>query len=321
MIPQQLEQKFNSIRPFLERLKKYVADTLGTFADENNFPFSGRIKTAGSISEKIEMGRYGCFSDLEDLVAFTLIIPNAVYESAVIDFCRNKFQIVAIRNKSTARKPPELFRFDSTRVIAHAQRLPDADPATPSIFEWQFEIQIRTAFEHAWAVAIHDLVYKGASIDWKRMRLAAQLKATSEGLDAAIASFDHLAEAISESPWEQVKERSDVSDFVTSLFLRNRLPMTLKPNSISRFSENFCTLVSKIRPKLQVSEALRVLTTQLPDSATAPMSLSLYQLFLGVLFHSGDFEGVHDFPYHITPELLMIYPRTRTIRGVFNYDG
>jgi ppGpp synthetase/RelA/SpoT-type nucleotidyltranferase len=320
MIPQQLEQKFNSIQPFLVQLKKHIADTLAGFADENNFPFSGRIKTPDSIGEKIEMGRYERFSQIEDLVAFTLIIPSANFEGRVVEFCRSKFQVIEIRNKLSARKSPELFRFDSTRVIARLHRRPDVEQNVPSIFDWPFEIQVRTAFEHAWAVATHDLVYKGASIDWKRLRLAAQLKATSETLDAAIASFDHLAQAISESPWEQVKERSDVSYFVTSLFKENRLPPSLKPASISRFSENFCTLVTKIRPNLQVREAIEMVSEQLEKTASTPISLSLYQLFLGLLFENGSLKGVQKIPCHVTPELITIYPRTRAISCIFDYE-
>src|SRR5262245_27950799 len=121
MIPQQLEQKFSSIRPFLEQLKRHVHDTLGGFADDHTFPFSGRIKTANSIAEKIEMGRYERFSQLDDLVAFTLIIPNATHEPSVIEFCRTKFEIVETRSKSATKKSPEHFRFDSTRAIARAQ--------------------------------------------------------------------------------------------------------------------------------------------------------------------------------------------------------
>src|SRR5690242_4817515 len=131
MIPQQLDHKFNAIRPYLEELKRHVADTLAGFVDANNFPITGRIKTPDSISEKIEMGRHGCFSELEDLVAFTLIIPNATYESSVCDFCKAKFRIIEIRNKLTAKKAPDQFRFDSTRIVACAHRRPDIDPTIP----------------------------------------------------------------------------------------------------------------------------------------------------------------------------------------------
>ena len=183
MTPQLLEQKFNIVQPFLRELKNHVSETLGGFADENGFPFYGRIKTTDSISEKIEMGRCKQFSHLDDLVAFTLIIPSAAFESAATGFCQSKFHVIEMRNKSNTEKAPDVFRFDATRVIARVRPRPDIDVGVPSIFDWRFEIQIRTAFEHAWAVATHDLVYKGSAIDWKRVRLAAQLKAISEGFD------------------------------------------------------------------------------------------------------------------------------------------
>ncbi|MBC7103411.1 MAG: hypothetical protein H5U13_09365 [Parvibaculum sp.] len=320
MIPQLLEQKFSSVLPFLEELKKHVSATLGGFADQNNFPFSGRIKTAASLSEKIEMGRYKRFSQIDDLVAFTLIVPNATYEDAVIDFCRSKFDVTNIRSKKETHKAPDIFRFDSTRVVASIPKRPDADLDVPSIFGIKFEIQVRTAFEHAWSVATHELVYKSSAIDWKRIRLAAQLKAISESLDTAVASFDHLAAAVNESPWTQVKDQSDVSEFVISLFEQGTLPSELKPDSISRFSENICTLIKRIRPSLKVSEAIEVLRTELPDKDLLPKSLSLYQLFLGIFSQRGAFEVSGEFSCHVTPELVAIYPQTRAIQGIFMYD-
>src|SRR5207249_2148558 len=151
------------------------------------------------------------------------------------------FEVTAVRDKTTTQKPPEIFRFDSTRIVAKARRPPDL--LGPSIFDYLFKIQVRTAFEHASSVATHELVYKASSIDWKRIRLAAQLKATSEGLDAAVAAFDHLAMSISESPWDRVSDQIEVSQYVTSAFDDSRIPRLLQPSSISRFSENFCALV------------------------------------------------------------------------------
>lgn len=324
MVPQQLDQKFNDARPFLNELKRHLTDTLAAFADSRNFPFVGRIKTPESIAEKIEMGRYARFSEIDDLVAFTLVIPTASVEQEVVDFCKSTFDVIEVRDKRTTPKSPDVFRFDSTRVIARARRAPDlGDYKGPSIYEYLFEVQVRTAFEHAWSVATHDLVYKGSSIDWKRIRLAAQLKASSEGLDAAVAVFDHLATAINQSPWKRVSDQIEVSNYISRLFQQDRLPSFLKPASVARFVENFCTLVRSIQPRRSITSCLYEIDNELQrlGPTSIPVSLSLYQFFLGMLCHRGLVTTIQNLQCHVTPELAAIFPGTKGIGSVFDYDS
>ncbi len=323
MIPGKLNERLSNAQPFLVSLKQNVAATLGSYADSHNFPITpGRIKTAESVMEKIEMGRYRRFSEIDDLVAFTLIIPSAVFESDVIGFCNRSFDVIRIRGKSTTQKAPDVFRFDSTRIVARARRSPELVGSTgPSAFDYLFEVQVRTAFEHAWSVATHDLVYKGPSIDWKRVRLAAQLKATSEGLDTAVAAFDHLAMNIEESPWGGVRDQIEVSEYIADAFGNERLPATLRPTSVSRFSQNFCALIRAIRPSLSVHDALEAITAELGQTTPIPVSLSLYQLFLGMLCQGGLATEVRDIQCHVTSELATLFPRTGSLQPVFNYDS
>ena len=270
------------------------------------------------------MGRFARFSDIDDLVAFTFVIPNASVEPTVVEFCKATFDVVEVREKKTTPKSPEIFRFDSTRVIARVKRPPDqADFPGSSIYNYLFEVQVRTAFEHAWSVATHDLVYKAGSIDWKRMRLAAQLKASSEGLDAAVAAFDHLAAAIDQSPWPSVKDRIDFSRYVGSLFDANRLPNVLRPESISRFSENVCNLVKSVQPQLSVQTSLNEIEAGLVDlgPGLVPVSLSLYQFFFGILCRRGLVKMVRDLRCHITPELTAIFPETKGVAAIFDYES
>jgi Region found in RelA / SpoT proteins len=125
VIPQRLVKKIANAAPFFDALKKNVAETLAAFADEKNYPFFGRIKTAESVSEKIEMGRYARFSEIDDLVAFTLIVPTPSQIPEVVDFCRRSFDVVIVRSKTNTQKPSDVFRFDSTRIIARVKRPPD----------------------------------------------------------------------------------------------------------------------------------------------------------------------------------------------------
>jgi ppGpp synthetase/RelA/SpoT-type nucleotidyltranferase len=323
MIPQQLSAKFVGISPYLTTLKKWVADTLTPYADTNGFPFYGRVKTVESLSEKIEMGRYRRFSEIDDLVAFTLIIPGQSFQQSVINFCQTAFDVIGIRTKSTTSKSPEVFRFDATRILAKAKMPPDfSGRLENSIFGYVFEVQIRTAFEHAWSVATHDLVYKGSIIDWKKVRLAAQLKATSESLDAAVAAFEPLSLTVTQSPWRDISEQAAVSQFIADLIDKETIPKTIGPSSVSRCAVNLHKLIRALEPKISIENALKLLDTQLKELKTLPVSLSFYQLCFGLLCSSAKVTKVDNRVLcHVTDELATLYPETLRVCIAFDYGS
>jgi ppGpp synthetase/RelA/SpoT-type nucleotidyltranferase len=320
MIPQKLDQVYRGAQPFLWRLKENVGQTLGGFADSRNYPISGRIKTINSLAEKIETGRYAKFSEIDDLVAFSIIIPNALAENEVRQFCNEKFLVVELKDKTTSEKSPDVFRFDSTRVIAKLRRPLAFDEDTiRSIYDFRFEIQIRTAFEHAWSVATHDLAYKSSSMDWRRLRLAAQLKAMTEGMDVAVAAFEPMAAAISISPWSKMDDRQAVCNAIDRMISEKILPFELIPSSSSRFSENLCYLIKNIQPKRTVLECLNVILEEIKKGDRVPISLSLYQICLGILFHRGLATGVGKIRCHVGEELNVFFPKV-SVEFPFIYD-
>ena len=64
--------------------------------------------------------------------------------------------------RNSTKKSPDVFRFDSTRIICKSQNHQGSDEA---IFKIPFEIQSLTSFEHAWQVTTHSLTYKSNEID------------------------------------------------------------------------------------------------------------------------------------------------------------
>jgi ppGpp synthetase/RelA/SpoT-type nucleotidyltranferase len=320
MLPSELTQKFDYLLPFLRQLKKYIFDTISPFAERHEFPFYGRIKTVESLAEKIETGRYRKFSDLDDLVAFTLIIPTATHEIEVLDFCRKSFNVIKIRSKENTDKSPDRFRFDSTRVIGKAKPTTGVDTGQPSLFNILFEIQIRTAFEHAWSVATHDLVYKGSLANWKSLRLAAQLKAVSESLDASVAAFDELSKGIVESPSRQVAEKKLVCSFLVELFQRSTMPTEMAPLSFSRTAENLATIIKTIHPQEEISDVIHFLNDKFDELDRVPVSTTLYQLTLGMLCSNPNYNfRTNRISCHITDELLALFPESRRIADKFAY--
>ena len=69
------------------------------------------------MAEKLEGGRYRLWSELDDLYACTLVIPTAESEEHVLAFLGVAFEIVEVRSRNNRAKPPDVFRFDTTRAI------------------------------------------------------------------------------------------------------------------------------------------------------------------------------------------------------------
>ncbi|TAE84869.1 MAG: hypothetical protein EAZ83_04645 [Oscillatoriales cyanobacterium] len=190
--PSILDRQYEQYLPLVEEVAKRVKETLLNFCDKKGYALTSRVKNIESLAEKIETGRFKKWSELDDLFGCTVIIPNLSQEQDIIKFCQDTFQVTKILKRGQNKKSPDTFKFDSTRIYARLKSVEDTNiDNLSSIFNVIFEIQIKSAFEHAWAVSTHDLVYKSSEIDWKKLRLAAQIKAIVEQLDQKKASTSY----------------------------------------------------------------------------------------------------------------------------------
>ena len=175
--PLQILNKYRSAETYLAPVQLRVRESIQTFADGRGFAVTSRLKTLESVSEKVETGRFKSWSEIDDLVAFTVVVPTLAHEASVVTFLQGAFRQVALKPRGSSSKPPDVFRFDCTRFIG---KLVSPDDADAPIFNVPFEVQIKSAFEHAWSVTTHSLTYKSADVNWSKLRLAAQLKAAVE---------------------------------------------------------------------------------------------------------------------------------------------
>ncbi|WP_170086359.1 hypothetical protein [Kyrpidia spormannii] len=301
-------------------------DTVLNFCQAHGFAFSSRRKTVDSLAEKIETGRFGSWSELDDLFACTVIVPTLVEEPRVIDFCCSVFDVIRVKKLGDALKAPDVFRFDSTRIYARLKS-PEVGMSNmegeKSVFDVQFEVQVRTAFEHAWSMATHSLAYKTHEIDWKRLRLASQLKATVEQLDALILAYDQVLQKVSESRWPDLEKKKKISDATLGFFEERLLPEELLPRDLSRFSDNLYALLKSSSTTVNVTRALRIIEEELRSSSIdrIPRSISLLQYFLAILITRSVLQPpFENYVCHITPELLSLYPNLKDIDKVFGYN-
>jgi Region found in RelA / SpoT proteins len=226
--------------------------------------------------------------------------------------------VVETRSRGSTQKDPAVFRFDATRVIARLK-------ATEFIGESEltkisFEVQVRTAFEHAWSVATHSLAYKGERVDWSRLRLAAQLKASVEQLDMLVLGFDSAASAIHQQRWPEVVIRSTIEHAFRSRFEAGTLPAEALPASWMRFCENVQRLIlstsadrlSGHGAQIFIERRLRTIEQALDAVRDAyPRSLSLLQFCIGALADAGHITGrLKNYVPYISDELRSLYPKS-----------
>jgi ppGpp synthetase/RelA/SpoT-type nucleotidyltranferase len=325
IIPAVLIQKYKYYEPAVKETAIRVKETLIHYCEQNGYAFASRIKTCDSLAEKIETGRFQNWSDLDDLFACTIVIPTLSQEDKVSDFCKSSFSVKKMTKRGQAKKAPDVFCFDSTRISAQLRK-PDGLEIVeqPSIYDIIFEIQIKTAFEHTWSVSTHDLVYKGPDIDWKRQRLAAQIKASVEQLDTLILAFDHTLQHISENEWTETKEKKKISSMMQAFFHNNKIPSECRPKDLSRFCNNLYILLQEPKKETKVTAALKIIETEVSKTPNEmfPRSISLLQFFLAILVKN-DVINLPNSKYccHISDELLQIYPHMHDVIFKFNYDG
>jgi hypothetical protein len=331
IVPPHLKRKFDYNEFYVEYIGKVVKETIFNFCEENGFASIHRFKKIDSLAEKLESGRFERWSDIDDIFASAIIIPNLNYEEDVIKFLEAVFLKVAVKRRGSSLKAPDVFRFDSTRFIGKLKPR-EGDTQDPIIYNTTFEIQIRTAFEHAWAVTTHSLTYKNKKVEWRRQRLAAQLKAAAEQMDMLAISFDQASQYIPENEWPEVQVKKEIIDLFSQAISRGLIRQELAPKDWTRFSDNIYSLIistedakdmNQLKRARYVQKCLKVFFIELEKLGVQkiPLSISLFQLTFGTLSDCGLLKPPLR-KYHplITDELATFYPSVSIFDQKFNFE-
>lgn len=330
MVPASVQDRAEQGERILRRLAHVVEQTVFEYCRYHGYAFVTRYKTVESLAEKIETGRYKRWSELEDLFACTVVVPTLEQEPDALTFLKKSFQERRVRKRGQAAKSPEVFRFDSTRFIGSLRKIEGAD-YPDEIWSKLFEVQIRTAFEHAWCVTTHGLTYKGREIDWRRLRLSAQLKAAVEQLDLLVLGFDEATQHVAEHEWFDVAGPKRVVDTFKPLFDQRTLPAEVEPKDWTRFSNNLFTLIfASANAPPGRDRKLDFLGEGLARAARAvretgeklvPRSVSLLQWVFAILTDESFLQPpLQNYVPLITPELRSLFPSVSKFHGVFDLD-
>jgi ppGpp synthetase/RelA/SpoT-type nucleotidyltranferase len=237
IVAPEITRRFDLASGDLQRLDSRIRDYVMSLCNDCGYAWVGRRKTLVSTAEKIESGRFRAWRDVDDLIAYTIVVPTAMEVPDVLQDLEKRFHKIVIRDGRKTIKAPDVFRFDATRFIGKidVSPLPEQDA---SLGDLAFEVQVRTAFEHAWSVTTHALAYKAGMVDWRRQRLAAQLKAAIEQLDALIIGFESATGNVVAQHWPVTACRSKIEDHFRRLLESGVLPSEAAPESWERFSWN-----------------------------------------------------------------------------------
>jgi len=328
IIPSDVRRKFDLIFPYLDIVSRQVKDVITSYCETERFAYTGRVKDINSLAEKIETGRYKAWSGLDDLFACSIIIPTLGKEPEVISFLEKQFVTIEVRRRAETKKDPSVFRFDASRYIGRLKPIPGSE-AGSLLDQVSFEIQVRTAFEHAWSVTTHALSYKSTNVDWRHKRLAAQLRATIEQLDQVVSGFEESAAFITQQSWPEVDEQKAIRDYFATWENSSILPQEVVPLSWGRFCENFHKLIlagsqNRVYNAAPIlSDALAALTREIKDinMESFPRSISLLQFCGGALCRQGFLKSEPNrYVPLVTTELMDIFPESRVLGIGFDFD-
>lgn len=326
IIPSQTSQRFDEEAQLRRIVLVQLRELFSTFCDDRGFAFLGRLKSIESTAEKIETGRFSKWSDIDDLVACTIVVPTIAHESEVLEFCESRLHVVNKRLRGSVTKSPDVFRFDATRIACRF-KVPDGLEAAPDavVATITFEVQIKTAFEYAWSVATHDLVYKSSQIDWRRLRLASQMKAAVEQLDILILAYGETSLQIPMGVFPEVERRKKIAERVRGWSTESLLPSEMAPKDYSRFAENLFSLLNSVGKADKTKQALNLIEKRIRDlgESNVPRSISIFQFVAAILIGS-DFLELTDAKYamHVTSEMEQLFPEINgRIPSKFDYES
>lgn len=317
IIDAKLKTKYDFEEPYFEYIQNYLDQTLMNYAKKNLFAYSSRIKSLSSISEKIESGRFNSWEELDDFIGCVIIVPNLSYENEVLTFLDSAFNKIDLKKRGETFKGFDTFRFDSTRFLGTIK--PESTDKTSLIHSIKFEIQIRSAFEHAWSVTTHDLAYKSETIDWRILRLVSQLKASVEQLDMISLGAREVSKQITKSKWPEIDIKIEMLNFLSNQFTIGNIPSELKPKDFSRVVDNFYSLIkNKLtmwKPRKWIYE-LKAIFRKIEieiirlKSIGFPISLSIHQVLFGILAKENILtdDDLSKFIFYKPESFLLIFP-------------
>ena len=159
---------FHELRPQLEQLSDYIYAMISGTLKEQGIELNAiehRVKTEESLAGKLTKkgDKYHSLENITDLVGIRIVTFYTDDVDKVAAIVKKLFD-VDWQNSVDKRKLHELtsFGYSSLHYICRLKEEQQATAGLSAIANYPFEIQMRTALQHAWSAIEHDIGYKGA---------------------------------------------------------------------------------------------------------------------------------------------------------------
>lgn len=313
-----IEQAYAERRTVTLEIEKRARAALDDYCKREGFLISGRAKTVDSLRDKIETGRYSNLENVDDIIAFCIVIDKTSQEESVLSFLRSAFNVVSEKIKTTLQDERS-FDFDCTRIYA---RLEDRSKSLDGADKIIFEVQIRTILQHAWSKITHPEVYKAGRFDAKAARLAAELLAQLESIDRSFFDFRENTKNVKLILRREMADCQMIVDMIDELVARGTIPAEFRPKNGRRLGEN---IYNAIKRDARQDISVPITTIRhffVAQAGKFPRSISLFQLAIVALQAANQLNvgGRRPMHYYVTDELITLFPEAETIPNRVNVE-
>ena len=188
---------------------------------------SHRVKKFDSFFEKANKLKKGALkyanpiNDITDLVGFRIVVIAKRNVDQACELIRNSFNILDEENKADKLLEEGKLGYESHHLIVKLGSNREALAEYEGLCDTAFEIQIRTALQHAWAENEHRVQYKASrknpELQKRFLRLAGVVSSADEEFDRIYEINERISESVASGigqlPTEDPEiDTSDVED-------------------------------------------------------------------------------------------------------------
>lgn len=286
-------------------LQRFAGDRLRILCSDEKWLFADRVKSEESALAKLQLGPTPSLSEMHDMYAATIVVPTRAEIDKAVGILEHQLPVVTPVHRRQG--VPEAFVYDDLHVLVS---LGDSAPGLPGgLQDRLFEVQVRTGLQYAWWRATHEVIYKGGERTWRLQRVASQVRASLEMLDAVLADLRTAATLLDPTTTQEDEVFQEVAGWLDQWTEERR------PKDVSRFFRGVAEL-AKAAGKT-TAELGEVLETDVAKSLLAETEVTPFQAVLGAAvaeLGDGIVDELEDGRYVlVTDELRRICPPTDTI--------
>jgi ppGpp synthetase/RelA/SpoT-type nucleotidyltranferase len=229
-IPIEVSTFFAEYASLFNRLEEIAVPVLTKIAQAHNGFFQYRIKSAESLTAKLQKGEiklplYEC----NDIFAGTIVVPSRSLFPQIEAEINDKFHIrEIIRNRI---KKPTHFDYDDIHFIISLKL--EKFEKEGLIHKLQLELQLKTLLQYAIAKATHDVLYKGDKQTARQIRLAAQLRALFEMAEGLMSRLELADEILDFEEDKLLESRIKIYEFIKDKWDLIDIPSDLRRTAIT----------------------------------------------------------------------------------------